>query len=123
MVAKWIEAFTGSLEQKKQYKQSMARLKALPQPYAKAAAGVQRYLLNQSGVTDAETMISMYSDLADLFEGAAANGTALRELLGQDPAEFADDFAQAYGGKRWTDKERTRLADTISEAENESKEQ
>ncbi|MBM7767804.1 MULTISPECIES: DUF1048 domain-containing protein [Glutamicibacter] len=123
MVAKWIETFTGSLEQKKQYKQSLARLKELPQPYAKAAAGLQRYLMNQSGITDAETMISMYSDLADLFEGAAANGTSLRELLGEDPAEFADDFAQAYGGKRWTDKERARLAQAISEAENETKEQ
>ena len=123
MVAKWIETFTGSLEQKKQYKQSLARLKELPQPYAKAAAGLQHHLMNQSGITDAETMISMYSDLADLFEGAAANGTSLRELLGEDPAEFADDFAQAYGGKRWTDKERARLAQAISEAENETKEQ
>lgn len=123
MVAKWLETVTGSLEQKKQFKQNTARLKALPQPYARAAAGLQRYLMNQSGITEAETMISMYSDLADLLEGAAANGTALSELLGEDPAEFADDFAQAYGGKRWTDKERTRLAETISQAEHDSKEQ
>lgn len=123
MVAKWIDTFTGSLEQKKQYKQSVARLKALPHPYAKAGAGLQRYLMIQSGITDAESMNSMFSDLADLFEGAAANGTSVRELLGEDPAEFADDFAQAYGGKRWIDKERARLARTISEAENEMKEQ
>ena len=34
MVAKWIEALTGSLEQKKLYKQNKARMEALPEPYA-----------------------------------------------------------------------------------------
>ena len=39
MAAKWIEALTGSLEQKKQYKQDKARIDALPEPYATAATG------------------------------------------------------------------------------------
>ena len=37
MAARWIEALTGSLEQKKQYKQDQARIEALPEPYASAA--------------------------------------------------------------------------------------
>ena len=37
MAAKWIEALTGSLEQKKQYKQDKARIEALPEPYGTAA--------------------------------------------------------------------------------------
>jgi len=117
MTAKWIENITGSLEQKKQYKEQSTRLKSLPQPYAKAALGIHRYLLAQSGITDGDTMVTMFTDLADLFEQAAANGTALREITGSDPADFADDFASAYGGQRWTDKERKRLAETINEAE------
>ena len=37
MAAKWIEALTGSLEQKKQYKQAKARIDALPSPYREVA--------------------------------------------------------------------------------------
>ena len=32
MAAKWIEAITGSLEEKKLYKQAQARINALPEP-------------------------------------------------------------------------------------------
>ena len=37
MAAKWIEVLTGSLEQKKQYRQYKARIEALPEPYRTAA--------------------------------------------------------------------------------------
>src|SRR5207248_1092064 len=37
MAAKWIELVTGSLEQKKQYRQDKARIEALPEPYGTAA--------------------------------------------------------------------------------------
>lgn len=120
MTAKWIENITGSLEQKKQYKEQTSRIKALPQPYAKASLGIHRYLLTQSGITDGDTLVTMFTDLADLFEQAAANGTSLREIIGSDPADFADDFASAYGGQRWTDKERQRLENTINEAEQDT---
>ena len=43
MAAKWLEAITGSLEQKKQYKQAKARLESLPEPYAAAGEAVNRY--------------------------------------------------------------------------------
>ena len=33
----------------------------------------------------------------------------MREIVGDDPVEFAETFAQAYAGKRWIDKERARL--------------
>ena len=38
MAAKWIEALTGSLEQKKQYRQYTARIEALPEPYPQLPA-------------------------------------------------------------------------------------
>src|SRR5690606_34374501 len=41
----WIETLTGSLEQKKQYRECKARLKALPEPYREAAKAHDRYLL------------------------------------------------------------------------------
>ncbi|WP_404435961.1 DUF1048 domain-containing protein [Microbacterium aerolatum] len=116
MAAKWFEALTGSLEQKKQYKQSMARIDALPAPYRSTAMALHRYLMVSGGIVDGETMITMFDDFADLWEQAAADRTPVREIVGENPSEFADSFAQAYAGRHWVDKERKRLADAIDAA-------
>ena len=121
MAAKWIETLTGSLEQKKQYRQYKARIEALPEPYRTAAKAFERYLMYNGGITDgdAEMMITMLGDFADLWERAAADGTPVRTIVGEDPVEFADAFAEAYAGKRWIDKERARLTKAIEDAERE----
>jgi DNA-binding ferritin-like protein (Dps family) len=117
MAAKWIETLTGSLEQKKQYKQYKARIEALPEPYGTVGKALQRYFMYYGGVTDGETVLTMLGDLADLWERAAADGTPVREIVGDDPVEFAETFAQAYTGTRWIDKERARLTKAIEDAE------
>ena len=116
MAAKWIEAITGSLEQKKQYRQYKARVEALPEPYRAAAKAFERYFMYYGGVTDGETIIRMFSDFADLWERAAVDGTPVRSIVGEDPVEFAETFTQAYGGTRWIDKERARLMKAIDAA-------
>lgn len=117
MVAKWIETLTGSLEQKKQYKQDKARIDDLPEPYATAAKAMHRYLMYYGGVTDGDTVTAMLGDLTDLWERAATDGTPVREIVGDDPVDFAESFAQAYGGTRWIDKERSRLSQAMDDAE------
>ncbi|MDQ4215281.1 DUF1048 domain-containing protein [Microbacterium sp. ASV81] len=117
MAAKWIEALTGSLEQKKQYKQDKARIEGLPAPYAAAATAMQRYLMYAGGITDGDTMVRMFSDLADLWERAAIDGTPVRDIVGDDPVDFAETFAKAYAGREWIDKERKRFTQAIDEAE------
>ena len=117
MAAKWIELVTGSLEQKKRYRQDKARIEALPEPYRAVASALHRYLMSSGGVIDGETLLMMVGDLADLWERAAADGTPVRDIVGDDPVDFADAFAQAYTGKRWTDKERTRLTNAVQDAE------
>ena len=120
MAAKWIEAVTGSLEQKKQYKQDKARIEALPEPYATAAAAMHRYLMYYGGVTDGDTLTAMFGDLADLWERAAIDGTPVRAIVGEDPVEFVETFAQAYSGRQWIDKERERLRQAINTAAGDS---
>ncbi|SDH13594.1 DUF1048 domain-containing protein [Microbacterium pygmaeum] len=115
---KWLETLTGSLEQKKQYKQSMARMDALPEPYRVAAKAYQRYFMYYGGYLDGETLVTMVGDLADLWERAAIDGTPIREIVGTDPVEFGESFVQAYAGRQWIDKERARLSDAIANAEN-----
>ena len=61
----------------------------------------------------------MFGDLADLWERAAADGTPVHAIVGDDPVEFAETFAQAYTGRQWIDKERARLVAAIEDAERE----
>ncbi len=117
MAPKWIERVTGSLEQKKQYRQYRARIDGLAEPYGTAAKALQRYFMYNAGVMDGETALTMFGDFADLWERAAADGTPVRAIVGDDPVEFADTFAQAYTGKRWIDEERARLTKAIEDVE------
>jgi DNA-binding ferritin-like protein (Dps family) len=117
MAAKWIELVTGPLDQKKQYRQYKARIEALPERYGTVAKALQRYVMYYGGVMDSETAVKMLGDLADLWERAVADGTPVRAIVGDDPVEFAETFAQAYTGKHWIDKERARLTKAIEDAE------
>ena len=116
MAAKWIETLTGSLEQKKQYKKDKTRIDALPEPYATAAKAMHRYVMYYGGITDGDTLMTMFGDLADLWERAAVDGTPVRAIVGDDPVEFADTFIQNYTDGQWINKERKRLTDAIDQA-------
>ena len=48
---------------------------------------------------------------------AAVDGTPVRKIVGEDPVDFAETFAQAYSGAQWIDKERVRLTKAIEDAE------
>ncbi len=117
MAPKWIEAVTGSLEQKRQYKRIRVRIDALPEPYRAVAKALQRYFMYFGGFVDGDTAMKMWGDLADLWERAAADGTPIRDIVGDNPVEFAETFAQAYTGKQWIDKERARLTRAVEDAE------
>lgn len=122
MAAKWIETLVGSLEQKKQYKQHMARIEALPEPYPNAAKALQRYFMYHGGILDGNTLITMLGDFVDLWERAATDATPVRAIVGDDPVEFAETFIQAYSGKQWIDKERERLRKAIDAADGNGEE-
>jgi len=115
----WIEKIVGDLGDKRRWREYRARMKALPEPYRRAGEGLQRYLLNLGPVNQSESLLAMVDDLAELLEQSAATGTPIRSLVGEDPAEFAEEFMQNYGGGSWIRTERARLAETIDEAEKE----
>jgi DNA-binding ferritin-like protein (Dps family) len=116
MATGWIEQVTGSLEQKKRYRQYKARTKQLPANYRTAVDALERYLMYFGSITRGETLVSMLEDLADLFEQSAANGTPIRQIVGQDPVEFAETFLQNYSEGQWINKERERLTSAIDRA-------
>ncbi|WP_353712869.1 DUF1048 domain-containing protein [Arthrobacter sp. K5] len=114
MAMGWIEQVTGSLEQKKQYRQYKARVKQLPANYRTALEALERYLTYFGAITKGETLVKMLEDLADLFEQSAASGTPIPEVVGEDPVEFAETFLQNYSEGQWINKERKRLTEAIA---------
>ena len=113
MATGWIEQVTGSLEQKKRYRQYKARTKQLPANYRSAVDALERYLM-YFGTGGGGTAIC--EDLVDLFEQSAANRTPIREIVGEDPVEFAETFLQNYSEGQWINKERERLTSAIDRA-------
>lgn len=106
---------TGDLSEKRKWRESQARIKALPEGYRVAAQAVERYLTYFGGIADGEVLVKMNEDLAALFEEAAADETPIRSLLGDNPVEFVEIFLANYAEGQWIAKERNRLIQTIDE--------
>jgi DNA-binding ferritin-like protein (Dps family) len=109
MAPKWIG-------QKKRYRQYKARAHQLPPDYRAAIEALERYLLH-FGPGTGEGVVSMLEDLIDLFEESAANGTPIRDVVGEDPVEFAEAFLRNYPEGSWIQRERDRLTTAIDRAE------
>ena len=108
----------GWIKQKKRYRQYKARVDQLPAGYRTAVDAVQRYSY-YFGHGTAEGGLKMLEDLADLFEQGAASGTPVREIVGEDPVEFAEAFIKNYPQGQWIVRERDRLTSAIERAEKE----
>lgn len=113
MAARWIEQVTGSIEEKKRYKQYKARKEQLPADYRTAVDALERYLMYFGAITKGDVMLTMLDDLADLFEQGAADGTPIRDIVGEDPVEFAETFLRNYSEGQWINRERERLTQAI----------
>lgn len=114
-----IEKLVGDFDDKRRWRAYKARVKALPAGYRTAVDGVERYLMQTGAGTD--TLIAMVEDLADLFEQAAADGTPIRTIVGDDPVEFAEMFKRNYGQNSWLSKEQRRLTEAIEHAEEDER--
>lgn len=123
MAPRWIEAITGSFEEKRRYREYRARMAALPGKYRTALEALDRYLMYFGGIADGKTLVRMTTDLLELFEQSAADGTPIREVLGEDPIEFVETFMQNYAEGQWINKERTRFLGAIAAIEREEAQQ
>ena len=109
-IPEFISKMVGDKQRWRQYK---ARTKQLPADYRTAIDAVERYMMHNAVPDNADSAASMFEDLADLFEQAAADGTPIREVVGEDPVEFVEAFLQNYMKPGWIARERDRLAETI----------
>ena len=103
------------IREKQHYRRYRARTQKLPPDYRTAIEALERYLLI-FGSGKGGTVLIMLDDLADLFEQSAADGTPIRDVVGEDPVEFAEAFVQNYSEGGWITRERERLTEAIARA-------
>ncbi|AZS70398.1 hypothetical protein DDE74_05155 [Streptomyces lydicus] len=104
---------------KKRWRAYKARSRRLPANYRTTVEAIERYVM-YFVPTDGDSNASMFEDLADLFEQAAANRTPIREVVGEDPVEFVEAFVQNYSeGGYVPPRARKRLTDSIDRAAGE----
>jgi len=103
---------------KRRWRQYKARTRQLPDNYRAAVDALERYLM-YLGPADGNSAASMFEDLADLFEQSAADGTPIREVVGEDPVEFIEAFLRNYPEGQWRSRERERLISAIERAAGE----
>ena len=114
-----ISKFTSKvIGDKRRWREYKARTRQLPENYRTAIDALERYLM-YFGPADGDSAASMFEDLADLFEQAAADGTPIRAVVGEDPVEFAEAFLRNYPGGQWINRERERLISGIDRAAGE----
>ena len=102
---------------KRRWRQYKARVRQLPPNYRMAVEAIERYLM-YFVPTNGDSAASMFEDLADLFEQAAADGTPIREIVGKNPVEFVEAFVQNYSeGGYVPARARKQLTDAIARAE------
>ncbi|WP_157250070.1 DUF1048 domain-containing protein [Nonomuraea typhae] len=112
---RFLGVVTGPLGDKKRYRRYRARVAGLPADYRAAVEALDRYM-QHFAPGDAESLLKMLEDLADLFEQSAADGTPIRDVVGQDPLEFAETFLRNYADGSWIGRERARLTKAIDRA-------
>lgn len=102
-------------DEKKRYRQYKARKEQLPASYHEAVDAVERYAL-RFGPATGGAVVTMLEDLIEIVEQGMNEGAPVREIIGDDPVHFADEFLKNYPANPWAAKEQQRLAHAIDHA-------
>ncbi|WP_151736921.1 DUF1048 domain-containing protein ['Paenibacillus yunnanensis' Narsing Rao et al. 2020] len=82
------------IESKREYKQQMARVEALPEDYRYVFKKIQSHMwmfVAGSGYD----MMEIHYGLIELFEAGAADGKHVLEITGEDVAAFCDELLRS----------------------------
>lgn len=82
------------IESKREYKQQMARVEALPEDYQYVFKKIQKHMWMFAAGAGYD-MMKIHYDLIELFESGAANGKHVLEITGEDVAAFCDELLRS----------------------------
>ena len=87
------------MESKREYKEHMARVKALPEDYKFVFEKMQKYMwMHADG--DGKDMLNLQYSLIELFEDGVADDKHVLEITGEDVAGFCDELLKNV--ETWT---------------------
>jgi DNA-binding ferritin-like protein (Dps family) len=116
-----ISEFTSKvIGDKRRWRDYKARVRQLPENYRTAVDAIERYLMH-FGSMDGDNAASLFEDVADLFERAAADGTPIREIVGDDPVEFVEALVRNYSKGGYVTREQDWLINAIKRAAGEER--
>lgn len=95
---------------KKEFRQMMARVSALPEDYRFVYDKMQKYMWSfASG--DGYDMLKIQYGLIELFEAGAADGKHVLEITGEDVVGFCDELLR--DARMWTNDMREKMSRDI----------
>jgi DNA-binding ferritin-like protein (Dps family) len=102
------------IAEKREYRQQMARVKALPEDYRYVFKKIQSHMWMFAAGSGYD-MMQIHYDLIELFEEGAANGRGVLEITGEDVAAFCNELlrsAQTYT-ENWREKLNRDIAEKL----------
>ena len=82
------------IESKREYKQKMARVDALPKDYQYVFKKIQGHMWMFAAGAGYD-MMKIHYDLIELFESGAADGKSVLEITGEDVAAFCEELLRS----------------------------
>ncbi|WP_088815262.1 MULTISPECIES: DUF1048 domain-containing protein [Listeria] len=97
-------------EEKRAYKAYKKRVDALPTEYRRVMEGIQTYLWN---FAKGSGMMDILTSVLEMFESAVEDQLDVRDVVGDDLAEFADNLLNEFPEETWMEKQRNALRKTL----------
>lgn len=82
------------IKSKREYKQQMARVQALPKDYQYVFKKIQKHMWMFAAGSGYD-MLKIHYDMIELFEDGAADGKHVLEITGEDVAAFCDELLRS----------------------------
>ena len=98
------------MQENREYRAYKQRVENLPEEYRKAMEAIEEYMWN---FAKGAGMLEHLKNILEMFENSASEGLSVRDVVGEDIAEFADSLLAEFPEETWMDKMRKKLRDSI----------
>ncbi|GGE57218.1 DUF1048 domain-containing protein [Priestia taiwanensis] len=102
--------FKKMIQEKREYRAYKKRVNELPEEHKKAMKAIENYMWN---FAKGSGMLAVLKNILEMLENSVSDGLSIREVVGNDLAEFADSFLAEFPEETWIDKQRNTLRDSI----------
>lgn len=102
--------FKKMIQEKREFRAYQKRVNELPEEYRKAMKAIESYMWN---FAKGGSMLELLRNILEMFENSATDGLSVRDVVGDDIAEFADSLLAEFPEETWMDKMRKKLRDSM----------